>query len=282
MSLGHDGSPDWKLWVVLGRSNAEIEAVVTELLHDVLVNNSENEIVVVGLGVQLLGAWEESRNGARLLAVEWVHNSINHLDWVFNRLHKEGPEVLDGQDNWVVALQEGKLDIDECDVLATSAVGDEGAQGLLLDDLSSRGTIKSARKSGTLSISDSGLLWTKADESVLLLHNGPMNLSPLRGTATIGAHTVEVDGEKDNGKSEDVSFHLEVGKGVALVDLIPLRVGGWIDLVGIGKKGGSWVVGLDWGRLLSSEVGKVWHELVLQLLFTPHSLKLESHRGSED
>lgn len=267
--------------MVLSRSNAEIEAVVAKLLHDVLIDNSENEVVVVGLGVQFLGAWEESRNGASLLAVEWIHNSINHLDWVLNRLHEEGPEVLDGQDNWVVALQEGKLDIDECDVLATSAVGDEGAQGLLLDNLGSRGTIKSARKSGTLSISDSGLLWTEADEGVLLLHNWCMDLSPLRGTAAIGAHTVEVDGEKDNGKSENVSLHLEVGKGVALVDLIPLRVGGWIDLVGIGKKGGSWVVGLDWSRLLSSEVGEVWHELALQLLFAPRTLKLESHRGGE-
>lgn len=282
MRLRHDGSPDWKLWVVLGRGNAEIEAVVAKFLHDVLVDNGENEVVVVGLGVQLIGAWEESRNGASLLAIEWVHNSINHLNWVLNGLHEERSKILNGQDNWVVALQEGKLDINESDVLATSAVGDEGAQGLLFNNLSSSGTIKSARKTGALSISDSGLLWSEADQSVLLLHDRRVDFSPPCSTAAVGAHTVEVDSEEDNGECEDVSLHLEVGKGVALVNLIPLRVGGWIDLVGIGEESSSRVVSLDWSGLLSSKVGEVWDELAMQLRYAPHGLKVKSQRGSED
>lgn len=172
VSLRHNSSPDWKFWVVLGRSDAEIVALVAESLHAVLVDNSEDKVVVVRLvgACEFLGAREHAWNGDGLLSVKWVKDGIDHLDWLLDRLHEKRSDVLNGQDDWVVALKKGELDVDECNVLATSGVADERVQALLLDDLGTWGAIESARKSSARSIIDSCLPWTESDQGELLLH----------------------------------------------------------------------------------------------------------------
>lgn len=225
-ALAHDGSPDGKLCVVAGSGQREVVAVVAQALHDVLVNDSEDE-AIKGAVRDLLGVClAVDRSDLGFLTVEDVRGGLEALLGSWPAIEKQREGALTNAEEGVEALSERKLEVDEGDVLAASSVGGVLVRLLLAHDiLELRGVLKgasqvlfanTARTIGRLEV---------ANLNELLLQDRNVALGPGTSLAAVALGTPEVDNNDGEEERQDVHLHLEVIERGALPHAVPLGVG---------------------------------------------------------
>ena len=212
-ALAHDGRPNRQLKVVLGKGNGDVVPVVAQLLHLVLVDHGPDESVIGALGIlatQFRGTGE-ARDDLILLAVEGVNDSLSRVLRDTGALKNETENGLEGGHKGVEALLEGQLHIHESHILTTSGIGGVLKEALLLDQLLGSQLL--------------GVLVLEADAGEFARQDGRVCAGPCPrlGAVQLGADIVQ--SEDDGNDGYDKALGLELAKAVALMDVIPFRVG---------------------------------------------------------
>lgn len=129
--------------MVLGVGQGNIVAVLADLLHALLVNDSPHEAVIAGLAVlgAQLGSTGDAGDDLRLPAIEGVQDSLHHVGRITEALEEEREDILEQGSQGVEALLEGELHVEESDVGAAGRVGGELEEGFLLGDLLALGDV---------------------------------------------------------------------------------------------------------------------------------------------
>lgn len=237
-ALAHDGQPVGELGVFLGGSEGDVVAVVAELLHGRLVDDSPDEVVIRALLVLdgvFGGGTAADGDGKALFAVKGVQDSFGN---VFGRAEQVAEDAQDGLgdiEDGVEALGEGQVDVEESNVLAARGVRRELVQRLLAQV-----------RVRVLPLGVGSLV--EADLGELVLECRRVGAQPRLALGAVGLGSNDVEHKDDAHDEDDESLRLELGDGVALVHVIPFRP--WHasyfgtcsgEGVSIGSSFGDWV-----------------------------------------
>lgn len=244
-ALAHNGKPGRELGVVLGGGQGDVVALVAELLHARLVDESPDEAVESALVVThgLVGHAAQSGDRQVLLAVEGVHSDLGGVLGRAKHVAGEAGGRLDQVHDGVVTLGQLDVDVDKGHVLAAGSVRGELRQRALLHQVIVVGVLALA---------------VGSKQGELLAQSCHVAADPGADFVAVRAGTEEVQRKNGDSDQQDEAFGLELGQRVALVDVVPFGVGRRRglgqrahDLGGTSSSGsGSWVRG-------SSEIGKV-------------------------
>lgn len=254
-ALAHDSQPVGQLVVILGEGQGDVEALVANLLHAVLVDNGPDKSVVVAL--QVLGAQlrraGDSGDQHVLLAVKGVdgglHGVLGHVEAVKEQAQSG---LGDGHER-VEPADQGELGIHKGDVLTAGRVGCKLKERLLLEGLRRLGKVRGLPLTAAAASPRGGPV-AKADEGKLGGQGLGVRLDPFLGLGPVHARADNVQGEYEEDAGEDDALGLEVVQRVSLVEAVPLckgarrgqgRVGTEVGAAYDGSKGlGRGVCGL--------------------------------------
>lgn len=235
-ALAHDSQPGRKLRVILGKGNRGIISLITNSLHIVLVDNSPDKAIISRLlNLELIGA-RNRRHSLRLLAIEGIQSSIDSVLRNRSRFEERPKDKLSNTKNGVKSLLHDQVDIDKGHVLATRSIRLE-LEERLLPNLA---------------------LAAEPDLGELATQHGQVLRHKVLGLGSVPPRADEVEDEEHGDDAEDVALEAELAEGVALVHVVPFRVGlacgGGLETVGGAWGKGGGVFGDDWGVTKVCEV----------------------------
>ncbi|KAJ6128464.1 hypothetical protein N7471_009681 [Penicillium samsonianum] len=257
-TLGHHGDPRRELGVVLRESDGGIVAVVAELAHVALVNNSPDEAVVSRTrhlnGSSILG---ENGNQVLLLTIESIQQSLVFLNGGLPALKEEAENILHDVGDGVVSLGHLDVDVEEGNVLAASRIRSELRGRPLLQQRLGVGelhgdclTFHGSRSSDSI----------ESDDGKLLLKIRSVGLRPVPRLTSVLARSPQMEEDNQEDDGHDHCLLLEVARGCPLPYPVPGRVGDGLGGQSVGSRDDGRVCEEGGRRRVGSfhEVGEVY------------------------
>lgn len=210
--------------MVPSRGDGEIVAVVTDLLHPLLVDNGPHEAVkgaLTILDLQLGGA-RNAGDGISLHAIEGVQDGLQGILRRGEALREEAERRLDDRRERAEPLLQCQLGVHEGDVLASGRVGRELEQALLLEDLASPLAAERLDQLVAGLVGVHGRDALEAHERELGGDGDGVRLGPLPGLGAVQPRADHVQDEHDTDADQDPALDFELREGVPLVDIVPL------------------------------------------------------------
>lgn len=191
-ALAHDSQVDWQLRVVLGEGEGDIKALIPDLLHALLVDDSPDKSIIGALGVlgpQLSGT-RDTWHRQGLLAVKGVDRCLHGILGRGEAIEEKAQAPLGDRHERVESADQAELRIHKGNVLAAGSVGGELEQGLLLERLLRLRKVSDEEISLAIAAASRGA--AEADESKLGGQSLGVRLDPLPGLAPVQARADDV------------------------------------------------------------------------------------------